>query len=105
MSVPAFSRSAMHGEGAQIGQADPHRFLLQRPARGLLVDAAGDDAIARLVEHIDPMGDEAAIARRGALEAPRQRRLDAAALAVAEHNDLRRPRAAVTANSSAAETP
>ena len=64
----------------------------------------GDDPLAGLVEQVDPVGDEAAFAGRGAVELLGQRRAAAAAHAVAHHHDSSTS-SCVTANSSAAETP
>ena len=60
-------------EGAQVAQADSYRFQLQRADRFRPGTVFADHPLTCVVEHIDPMIDESARARRGTLEALRQR--------------------------------
>ena len=79
------------GEGAQIGKADLHRFMLHCP------DGSGcrfcampvDNLFPRIVQHFDPARDEAAFAGLGILEILRKRRSTAAAGAMAHDEDFR----------------
>src|SRR5688572_13125308 len=75
--------------GSQVGEADLDRGLLHRtlglsPGRAQLPG----DRIARSVEHLDPVGDEAALARLAAVQLLGKRRLATAAHAVAHDQDL-----------------
>ena len=65
----------------------------------------GDDPVARLVEQVDPVRDEAAFAGRGAVEALRQRGMRRRRTSRGPSPRSRATSSCVTANSSAAETP
>lgn len=73
---------------AQIGDADPHRLQLQRMGRFRASAMLGNDPVPCFVQQINPMRDEAAIARLSPFETARQRRADPAARSVAEYHDL-----------------
>jgi hypothetical protein len=76
-------------KAAQVGQADLDRGLLHRPlGRPAGGAERARDRLALVVEHGDPVGDEAAFAGLGAVQLAGQRRLAAAAHAVAHHDDL-----------------
>src|SRR5688572_14451709 len=76
-------------KGAQVGEADLDRGLLHRPlGRPALGAELARDRLAHLVEHLDPVGDEAALAGLGAAQLLGQRGLAAAAHAVAHDHDL-----------------
>src|SRR5579859_1246835 len=48
------------GEGAQVGKTDLHRLTLQHTMGFVAMAVLGHDRISRRIEHVDPVGNEAA---------------------------------------------
>ena len=76
------------GKGAQISDADPHSFQLQRAGRFHAGAMFSDNPVARLIKQVDPVRDEPAIASLAPCKALGERRAHPAALSVTKHHDL-----------------
>ena len=77
------------GEGPEVGKTDLDRGLFHRAlGSAALGTELGRDRVAHIVQHRDPVGDEAAPAGFRAVQVLRQRRLAAAAQPMPHDHDL-----------------